>query len=204
MKEKRFIVYMHIAPNGKKYIGITSKSIEKRWNNGNGYRNNEYFYSAILKYGKEKFKHIEIASNLTKEEACKMEQDFIKKYDTTNREKGFNHSIGGDISAYGVKRSKEYIKKLKVIHTGKKCSEETKQKISNTLKGKPTWNKGIPMKENSKRKMSISVLCVETNKIYWGINEAEKQTGISSQNIGQCIKGKRKRAGGYQWKIVKE
>lgn len=200
MKNNAFTVYIHIAPNNKKYIGITSKNIEQRWSNGNGYRNNKYFYSAILKYGKENFKHKTIAANLTKEEACKLEIELIKKYDTTNRKKGFNHSTGGDISAFGVKRNKEYIKKLKQIHTGKSPSEETKRKISNSLKGHTTWNKGLKMKDISKMKMSIPVICIETDKKYFGINEAEKQTGINSRNIGQCIKGKRKTAGGFHWR----
>lgn len=202
MMKNKFLVYMHVAPNNKKYIGITSKSIEKRWNNGNGYRNNKYFYSAILKYGKDNFKHIVIASDLTKDNACRLEIELIKKYDTTNRKKGFNHSTGGDICAYGVKRSKEYIQKLKAIHIGKKHSEETKRKISNTLKGHIPINKGIPMKNCSKRKMSIPIICIETNKNYFGINEAERQTGISSRNIGQCLKGNRKTAGGYHWRYV--
>ena len=195
-----FTVYMHIAPNNKKYIGITSKTIEQRWSNGNGYRNNKYFYSAILKYGKENFKHRKIATNLTKEEACKLEIELIKKYDTTNRKKGFNHSTGGDVSAFGDKRTKEYIKKLKEIHTGKSPSEETRKKISNSLKGHVTWNIGRKMKDTSKMKMSIPVICIETNKTYFGINEAERQTGISSRNIGQCVKGKRETAGGYHWR----
>lgn len=199
---KKFIVYIHIAPNKKKYIGITSKTIEQRWNNGNGYRNNKYFYSAILKYGKENFKHIVVASNLNKNEACKLEKILIKKYNTTNRKNGFNHSIGGDISALGVKRSQEYIKQLKEIHTGKHHSEETKNKISNSLKGRVTWNIGRKMKDTSKMKMSIPIICVETNKTYFGINEAERQTGINSRNIGQCLKGKRKTAGGYHWGCI--
>lgn len=36
-------------------------------------------------------------------------------------------------------------------------TEETKRKISNSKKGKPSWNKGISMKEKSKQKLSISL-----------------------------------------------
>lgn len=28
-----FILYAHIAPNGKVYFGITSKRLQKRWSN---------------------------------------------------------------------------------------------------------------------------------------------------------------------------
>ena len=40
---------------------------------------------------------------------------------------------------------------------GKYHSEETKQKISETKRGTPTWNKGIPLTEECKRKMSESL-----------------------------------------------
>ena len=47
-----FKVYIHTSPNGKVYIGITSRDAEKRWNNGHNYKPNKHFYSAIQKYGK--------------------------------------------------------------------------------------------------------------------------------------------------------
>ena len=34
----KYKVYMHICPNGKKYIGITQQDVLKRWNYGNGYK----------------------------------------------------------------------------------------------------------------------------------------------------------------------
>ena len=42
--EKKWCVYVHIAPNGKKYVGITSQKPEKRWNHGEGYQRHPYFY----------------------------------------------------------------------------------------------------------------------------------------------------------------
>ena len=35
--EKKFIVYMHITPSNKRYIGITSNEYKRRWQNGYGY-----------------------------------------------------------------------------------------------------------------------------------------------------------------------
>ena len=42
---------MHIFPNNKKYIGITKQTPEKRWENGKGYKHNNYIQNAINKYG---------------------------------------------------------------------------------------------------------------------------------------------------------
>ena len=32
-----YIVYMHTTPSGKRYIGITAQTVERRWQNGFGY-----------------------------------------------------------------------------------------------------------------------------------------------------------------------
>ena len=56
-------VYVHIAPNGKRYYGITKQKVEKRWQNGKRYSNNEHFTNAINKYGwNEGFEHIKTNS----------------------------------------------------------------------------------------------------------------------------------------------
>ena len=44
------IVYIHICPNGKRYVGITQKEDPKeRWDSGWGYQNNVHFFNAIKK-----------------------------------------------------------------------------------------------------------------------------------------------------------
>ena len=79
-----YMVYMHISPSNKRYIGITSMNDENiRWQNGNGYKHNKHFYRAIEKYGWDNFQHIIIARNLTKEEACWLEIELIREWDST-------------------------------------------------------------------------------------------------------------------------
>ena len=46
-KNNNYKVYVHIAPNGKRYYGITKQEVEKRWANGKGYKGNEHFINAI-------------------------------------------------------------------------------------------------------------------------------------------------------------
>ena len=46
--EKLYCVYKHTSPSGKIYIGMTCQEPpEKRWHNGNGYKNNPHFIKKI-------------------------------------------------------------------------------------------------------------------------------------------------------------
>jgi len=92
--EHNYSVYVHTSPSGKKYVGVTSKSPEIRWNYGYGYCRNVYFWRAIKKYGWDNFIHEVVASNLTQYEALYMEIDLIKKYDSFKH--GYNLSYGGE------------------------------------------------------------------------------------------------------------
>ena len=94
--ERRYSVYIHTTPSGKKYIGLTGMPPEKRWDCGRGYLQNSHFFNAILKYGWINIQHEIIYDNLTQEEAKEKEIELIAKYDTTNRRYGYNISRGGD------------------------------------------------------------------------------------------------------------
>ena len=88
-------VYIHTTPSGKKYIGITSINPKERWNGGiSGYKGQIFEY-AIRKYGWNNIIHEIIATNLSQEEACILEQILIKKYNTTNSKYGYNVAEGG-------------------------------------------------------------------------------------------------------------
>ena len=95
--EKKWKVYCHTnKANGKKYIGITSASLHKRFGiEGRGYAQSRYFWSAIEKYGWDSFSHDLLFDGLTKEEACAMEKKLIAEYRTRDRSKGYNIRSGG-------------------------------------------------------------------------------------------------------------
>ena len=46
-----YIIYKHISPSGKVYIGQTKMKAEERWKNGKGYKSCSAFQMAIKKYG---------------------------------------------------------------------------------------------------------------------------------------------------------
>lgn len=218
-----YSVYIHICPNSKKYIGITSKKPESRWRNGNGYKSNKHFYNAIQKYGWDNIEHKIIYNNLEEQEAYKKEIELIKKYNSNNKEYGYNNSTGGEKSSKGCvawnkgihvvnngsfkkghKLSEQSIKKIIEANKGRKHTEETKKKMSEAQKGeKASWyGKHLPnyMKEKIRKAHNKSVLCLETNIVYESIKKAEEELKLN--HIGDCCNGKQKQCGGLHFKFV--
>ena len=126
MQERNYCVYKHTSPSNKVYIGITCQKPERRWGaDGKGYYHNQYFWRSIQKYGFDNFKHEILFENLSKEEACQKEVELISFYKSNDRKFGYNITSGGD----GC--------------NGLKHSEKSKKKMSESHKGKATWNKGL-------------------------------------------------------------
>lgn len=136
METRKFIVYCRTAPNGKRYIGITCKTMESRGAHGHGYSYNGYFANAIKKHGWNNFKHEVLARNLSEQQAKKLETFFILKYKSNQREFGYNRTNGGD----GNIPNAETRKLISLHHAdvtgdknpfkGKKHTTETKLQIA--------------------------------------------------------------------------
>ena len=136
--EKTYVVYMHTSPSNKRYIGLTSIKPEYRWNGGYGYHDNCYFTRAINKYGWDNFKHEIVASDLTREEAEHMEIELIIKYNTTDKNYGYNIELGGGFCGHHSEETKEKIRKstegVKNHFYGKHHNDEAKNAISEKAK----------------------------------------------------------------------
>ena len=127
MKEN-YKVYMHIFPNGKKYIGITKQSLKERFDSGYGYRVSP-MKNAIQKYGWKNVEHKLLFENLGKEEAYQKEIELIELYKTTDIKYGYNISKGGS-GSNGCVPSMETRLKMSKAHQGRVFSEKSKEKIS--------------------------------------------------------------------------
>lgn len=147
-KDKKFIVYCHTNKiNNKKYIGITCQTPNRRFRNGNGYKQSPYFYHAIQKYGWENFTHEILFENLSKEEACEKEVEMIKKYKTRSHENGYNVTPGGEKNCWdGRHHTEEARMKMSKARKGIPKSEEFKKYMSKKLKGRV-------VSEETRRKM---------------------------------------------------
>ena len=162
VEEEIYFVYCHTnKSNNKKYFGITKQKPKDRWDSGHGYRSNRYFWSAIKKYSWDGFEHEVLFENLTEQEAKDMEIKLISEYNTTNREIGYNITLGGE-SGNGIILSKESREKISIANKGHPTSQETRDKISKAnkgrigLRGRDSPNYGRRATEETKLKLSIS------------------------------------------------
>lgn len=199
-EEKKWCVYVHTSPSGKKYVGITSLKPNQRWKNGMGYmkRNEDGSYAqqamayAIIKYPDwNLWQHEIVIEDATEEDAKQLEIELIQFYKTRDADFGYNMTDGGEGTP------------------GKSVSDETKQKISNALKGKMVGEKN-PNYGNHKMAgnnnpnygntgirnlLSVIVYCIEFKEIFYGAREAERLYGIDHSCLIKVCNGKRKSAG---------
>jgi hypothetical protein len=137
------------------YVGIgkfQSRSRDKRCRS-------YYWNNIISKHGYD----IEIThKDLCWEEACAIEKYLICFYGREDLGLGklVNLTDGGD-GAIGAIVTEKQKKHLSILNKGKKHTEETKKKMSESRKGK-VWNCGKKMSDETKRKLSI----VHTGKKY--------------------------------------
>ena len=128
--------------NGKMYIGSTSTSFRKRWENHKrklrkNKHPNDHLQASYNKYGKDCFE-FQIIEITNPDEAVKREAYYISLYNTLNPKYGYNIAkVNIDGTTSVAQSTKE---KLSVIT--KKMWEEGR--FNNDFKkGKPSWNKGL-------------------------------------------------------------
>lgn len=197
----KYIAYMHVSPSNKRYIGITMQDAKLRWKNGRGYSKNKYFTNAINKYGWDNFKHIIIAKGLSKEEACWLEIELIREWDSANRSKGYNITFGGEGTSGHNPREGKTEEELKEWDEKKrrarqetwdnKTEDELKEWKNNLSKNHadfkgekhPMW--GRRQSEEAKNNMSKHKIGKYTgSKSY----QAKKVICLNTLKIFDCIK----------------
>lgn len=209
-----YFVYMHVFPNDKVYIGITSQDPpEKRWlDSGIGYKPQPRMWRAIQKYGWQNVEHIIIARYVNIETAKNMEIDLISLYDSTNKEHGYNASPGGWIMG------EESKKKLSESCMGRKLTDEHKEKLRLANVGRRPSDKAIERLREYNRTRDYSKMVqpnempvlqydVETASFvreYKSINRAAFGTGLDVRNIAECVAEKTGQVGGYVFVLSKD
>lgn len=205
MSNREYTVYKHTTPDGKSYIGMTSRKLYRRYGHGHGYVKNKRLNDAIKKFGWEAIDHEIIGTGLTQENAIKLEQETIKRLDTTNPDKGYNISIGGLGGTLGVKLGEETRKKMSESRKGEKnprygikFPKELSEKLSQIRHGRCS-EKQLANLRKMQEKAKKKVICLDTHEVFNSVAEAAKHVGVCSSGISNTCKGEYFKSGGYHW-----
>ena len=228
-----FKVYKHTTPSGKVYIGITSQPLVKRWKNGKGYEGCTAFFRAVKKYGWNNIQHEVIASGLSKEAACAMEQRLIKETGSNRADRGYNLTGGGEhyepndewkeklsrsLRAY-YKAHPEARQKIASEQLGRKASAETKTRMSAArsayIDAHPEAREQCRANFKGKKRTAENVeklrranekpvRCNETGAAFRSINEAAAHLKVGRTAICNQIAGRSRTCGGFTFSFIEE
>jgi hypothetical protein len=143
---QEFYVYLYCREDGTPYYC------------GKGYGPRAWRKHGFLHVPKDESRIKIVAHNLTESESFCLEVKLIKHYGRKDLGTGIlnNRTYGGE-GTRGTKWSEESRNRITGRKTGRtkdSFTEEWKQNISNAKKGVTTWNKGIPISEDQKRRQS--------------------------------------------------
>jgi len=128
---KGFVYKTTCLINGKIYVGATHNHSPYYFGSG------KFIKEALLLYGKDNFKKEILFETFVEKQLQLVEKHYIKFYDSTNIEIGYNIKSGGEFPGrLNVKMNKDQINKLKSPLIGRKFSKEHLERLSKSRKGK--------------------------------------------------------------------
>lgn len=192
--------------NKKIYIGVTNnfeRRMREHKNNANNPKcDNRAIYRAIRKYQWENFSKEILEKNDTIEKCFEREQYFIELYNTLDSRYGYNMTKGGlggktrDISGernpmYGKKLTEEHKQKMSISLRGKPKPKGHGENVSKALKGVPkSYSHRENLRKANKGKMppnckQYTVINIHTNEIltFQSGAEMERNLGIGRKTI---------------------
>lgn len=217
-----YIIYAHVNKiNGKRYIGITMRNPIYRWGkDGNGYKNQPKFFKAIQKYGWDNFEHIILDYCETEEEALKKESEYIKQYNCIDN--GYNILEEG-IQSYPRYRPVFCLTTNTLYNSITEAAEKndicSASAIIENCKGQSSHVKGLewaywdeenqkpytkPQFIKKKPSNSVKVYCIELDKEFLTMAEAERELNITPGGVKKAISGIRNGANGYHFIRLEE
>jgi group I intron endonuclease len=186
--------------NNKGYVGITTRSLSRRWYEHRFVANScgQLLAKAIHKYGEQAFEIKPIASAKTLENLKEIEKELIAQFNT-KVPLGYNLTNGGD-GVFGFKQSEEQKKRNGDLKRGTKASEETKAKMRIAHSGKNNHFYGKNHTEEAKRKNAkahFKGTILGINKklaVVVEMNGPEeiKNLGFHPGHVYSCVTGKQK------------
>lgn len=182
--------------NNKIYIGKTyrlkERQIEHRCS-----KKLTYFHNALYKYGYNNFTFSIIAVTDNDDMLNFLERYYIKKYKSNIIKFGYNLTNGGE-GSIGYKHTNDAKKKISLVHKGKKVSDETRKKMSESrkllftndtlsLKGanNPNWRGGIKKEKVFVPREIINSHISEALKGRTAWNKGKKHTEETKRKISE-------------------
>lgn len=210
--KNNYIIYKHTNKiNGKVYIGQTKNAPNIRWQNGNGYKKQE-FYKDIQKFGWDNFEHEILEQNLSSIEADERECYWIKYYNSNNENLGYNKDSGrGGKDSSTIQKMKNSWNDETRRQNQREIMIKLNKQIDRTGNKNPMYNRKRSGKDaGNKRK----VQCINTKEIFETVTDASFWVcGSSKQrsHISQVCQGKRNSAGKHpetqeklKWRYIDE
>lgn len=142
------VIYIHSNKvNGKVYVG-QSRNLKNRWSSR--YSSQTYFSNAIKKWGWDGFDHQIVVDGIqTQKELDRFEKLWISVLRATDRNLGYNLTLGGATGTLGwipsdkTRRKWGEQRKGNKNCAGRKQSEKAKSALLKANFGRPAWNKGL-------------------------------------------------------------
>ena len=169
-------VYKATSPSGKVYIGYTSQKLEQRWSKHiyDSKRGlDHYFYRAMRKHGHDSFSIEAIYQSLDRKDALEKESYFISCYRSYVPSIGYNGTMGGDVG-FPTAETK--------IRMSKAHSEESRKRMSEAQRGERSHLYGKPRDEDTKNKISEALKGrVHTEEARQNMSKAQKGRIVSEE-----------------------
>ena len=174
---KKWTIYMYTFPNGKRYVGATSRplihrqgSLNKNWEN---YKRCKLLYDAIQEYGIDSIEQtILFQGEIEDSEARYLESFYIEKYKTNARKYnnpsyGYNQTDGGEgvgekvISGERREELRQQVRKFHEAKIGTHPTEESRKRMSESHLGQtrgimPTETRKKISAKNTKKEPKIT------------------------------------------------
>jgi len=198
-------LYRHIRldKNEPFYIGIGSDP-KRAYSNRD---RNKYWKNIVNNFGYE----VDIVlDDLTWEEACEKEKEFIKLYGRFQFGGILCNMTDGGDGGFGVIVSEETKEKKRIISKKIGISSETREKMAAKLRGRkmPEWQRKILSEAAKNRKGTNNCnkpieqydLIGNFIKEYNSITIAAKEIGANCSNISAVLNGRRNKCKGFKFK----
>ena len=179
--EAHYTVYQILFPDGKRYIGYTGRTLQRRmWS---GYYDNAAMYTEIQRIGKANLRMEPLCEKLTKEGAWLLEDKFIELYQSRDPRYGYNCRTGGP--QHGAKPNEEWIR------------SDRERALARVKDPDCSFAKGT-------NRQRVPVRCVETGEEFPSIRAAARSVSVYWTAIHRCCLHIRPSCAGCHWEFIEE